>query len=96
MKKTSVFIITLVVITSMFMTSIFIPSIAGNIMYGDCNGDGKIDAIDLLQVRKFMLGSHSLKGSYLSAGDTDRSGAVDAIDLLQVRKHMLGTYKIVQ
>ncbi len=66
------------------------------VVYGDTNGDGKIDAIDLLQIRRFMLGTHTLKGAFHSAGDTDRSGAVDAIDLLQVRKNMLGTYKIAQ
>ena len=66
------------------------------VVYGDTNGDGLIDAIDLLQIRKYMLKTYTLGGVYLSAGDTDRGGAVDAIDLLQVRKHILGAYKIAQ
>ncbi len=66
------------------------------IIYGDTSGDGKIDAFDLLQVQKQILGTYSLKDEYLSAADTSKDGKVDALDLLQVQKEILNSSKIEQ
>ena len=63
---------------------------------GDTSGDGKINALDLLQVQKNILGSYKLSGVYSYAGDTSDDGKINALDLLQVQKNILGSYKIRQ
>lgn len=63
---------------------------------GDTSGDGIINALDLLQVQKHILGTYNLTGVYAIAGDTSADGTINALDLLQVQKNILGTYTIVQ
>lgn len=66
------------------------------VVKGDTSGDGKINALDLLQVQKNILGTYKLTGAYMEAGDTSSDGKINAMDLLQVQKNILGTYKIEQ
>ena len=66
------------------------------VVYGDTSGDGVINALDLLQVQKNILGTYSLTGAYKSAGDPSKDGNINALDLLQVQKSILGTYTIEQ
>lgn len=66
------------------------------VINGDTSGDGVINALDLLQVQKYILGTYNLTGAYLKAGDTSKDGNVNALDLLQVQKNILGTYTIEQ
>ena len=66
------------------------------VVYGDTSGDGVINALDLLQVQKNILGTYDLSGGYKTAGDTSGDGAINALDLLQVQKSILGTYTISQ
>lgn len=61
---------------------------------GDTSGDGLINAKDLLQIQKSILGTYKLSGAYSFAGDTSNDNTVNAKDLLQVQKSILGTYKI--
>lgn len=64
------------------------------VVKGDTSGDGEINALDLLQIQKSILGTYTLSGASLKAGDTSGDGEVNALDLLQVQKHILGTYTI--
>ena len=66
------------------------------VIKGDTSGDGVINALDLLQVQKYILGTYNLTGVYAIAGETSGDGAINALDLLQVQKSILGTYNIVQ
>lgn len=66
------------------------------LVYGDTNGDGKINALDLLRVQKQILGLGKLSGVYKTVADTSRNGKVDALDLLQVQKQIIGKGKIKQ
>ena len=66
------------------------------VIYGDVNGDSVIDAIDLLLVRKNLLGLVSLSDASFRSCDVNHDGAVDAIDLLLVRKSLLGLTSIQQ
>ncbi|MBR7164995.1 MAG: dockerin type I repeat-containing protein, partial [Clostridia bacterium] len=66
------------------------------VLYGDCNGDSAIDAIDLLATRRCLLGLTSLTDEYLEAADTNHDGTVDAIDLLLVRRYLLNLSSIEQ
>lgn len=64
------------------------------VVKGDTSGDGIVNALDLLQIQKSILGTYTLTGGALKAGDTSSDGVVNALDLLQVQKHILGTYTI--
>lgn len=66
------------------------------VLYGDTNGDGMVNALDLLRVQKNILGVSKLKGLYQVAADTGRNGKIDALDLLQVQKQIIGKGKIKQ
>ena len=66
------------------------------VVRGDTSGDGVVNALDLLQVQKNILGTYNLSGAYSYAGDTSGDGVINALDLLQVQKSILGTYNIVQ
>lgn len=66
------------------------------VIRGDTSGDGIINALDLAQVQKNILGTYNLSGAYLLAGDTSNDGVINALDLAQVQKNILGTYNIVQ
>ena len=66
------------------------------ILYGDPSGDGLIDAVDLLVIRRHLLGLSILQGVSVSAADVNRDGTIDAVDLLIVRRALLGLTTIQQ
>lgn len=66
------------------------------VIKGDTSGDGVINALDLLQVQKSILGTYTLNGAFYKAGETSGDEIINALDLLQVQKNILGTYTIVQ
>jgi len=66
------------------------------VIKGDTSGDGVINALDLLQVQKNILGTYILTGAYLEAADTSKDNQVNALDLLQIQKNILGTFAIEQ
>lgn len=66
------------------------------VIKGDTSGDGKINALDLLQVQKSILGSYDLTKEQTSASDTSGDGKINALDLLQMQKSILGSYEIKQ
>ena len=66
------------------------------VIKGDTSGDGEINALDLLQVQKSILGTYTLSNASKVAGDTSGDNEINALDLLQVQKNILGTYKIEQ
>lgn len=66
------------------------------VIKGDTSGDGVINALDLLQVQKNILGTYTLNSASSLAGDTSGDGTINALDLLQVQKSILGTFEIEQ
>ncbi len=67
------------------------------IIYGDVNGDGTINALDLLKIQKHLTGASSLSGAYLKAANVKKSGSSpSALDLLKVQKHLTGASTIKQ
>lgn len=66
------------------------------IIYGDNNGDGEIDIVDLLKVQKHILNVNKLDNAYLKAADVNKDGTVDIVDLLKIQKHILNVSKIDQ
>jgi hypothetical protein len=72
-----------------------VTSTGGNATYtvrinGDPSGDGKVNALDLLQVQKYIVGEKKLDSVYFNAADVSGDGKVNALDLLQIQKAILG------
>ena len=67
------------------------------VIYGDTNGDGAIDILDLIKANRHSIGTSTLKGAYLEAGDANRKGdGVDILDIIVINRHSLGLTTIVQ
>lgn len=66
------------------------------IIYGDLDGDGNVNAKDLLLMRKYLLKEKNLTGVYFESARLNRNNTISAKDLLIMRKHLLGTTKISQ
>lgn len=60
------------------------------ILYGDINGDGKINGIDLLVLQRHILEIEKIEGIYLkSANIRKNQGMPNSIDLLLIQRHIL-------
>ncbi len=67
------------------------------VLYGDLNGDGKINSIDLLVLQRHILGIKEFSGIFLKAGNTNKSGRKpSSTDLLRIQRHILNIKKINQ
>lgn len=66
----------------------------GTTTSGDTNGDGKIDIVDLANVRLYMLDIYAFNEYQKTAADTNKDGKVDILDLANIRLHLLGLYTI--
>ena len=67
------------------------------VIYGDANGDGAIDILDLIKVNRHSIGAAALKGVYLEAGDANRKqDGADILDIILINRHSLGLTTIAQ
>lgn len=67
------------------------------IVYGDVNGDGKINSIDLLVLQRHILEIEKLQGVFLKAGNINKNGKnPSSLDSLLIQRHILGLQIIVQ
>ena len=48
---------------------------------GDCNGDGKVDSMDMYKIIQHILGNTVLKGKYFTAADTNADLKIDSMDM---------------
>lgn len=64
------------------------------VVLGDMNGDGEADAIDLLLIKRKLLGTQEFNESKEKAADLNKDGIIDAIDLLLQKRYLLGTQNI--
>jgi len=66
------------------------------VLYGDINGDGKLDIKDLLKYKNTILGKIELSKLYTTAGDTSRDGKITVVELLKMKNQILGKELISQ
>lgn len=64
------------------------------VIRGDNNGDGKINALDMLRIQKHILKYMNLENEYLEACDTNYDGEISAVDMLRIQKHILKYIKL--
>ncbi len=66
------------------------------IIYGDVNGDGKINSLDLLVLQRHILEIQRLNEVFLKAGNINRNGQnPSSLDLLIIQRHIL-TLKTIE
>ena len=66
------------------------------VVYGDIDGDANISVVDLLYLKKYILGDMSLNAPNKTASDISKDGKADVVDLLLLKKHILRDYTISQ
>lgn len=66
------------------------------ILYGDVNGDGEINILDIVTLKRYMLDMTTLDGAYYKAADANRDGSVGILDIVALKKNILGIGYITQ
>lgn len=67
------------------------------ILYGDSNGDGKINSIDLLVIQRHILEIEELQEIFKKASNIRKDGKKPtSVDLLLIQRHILDLQKIEQ
>ena len=67
------------------------------LIYGDVNGDGKINSVDLLVLQRHILEIEKLNGIFLRAGNINKNGKnPSSIDSLLIQRHILDLQIIKQ
>ena len=66
------------------------------LIYGDINGDGKIDKLDALAILREYYNYTSYDGVYKVASDINKDGKIDKLDVLAVLRDYYGYAKISQ
>lgn len=66
------------------------------LIYGDVNGDGNADLVDMLYQKRHILGISTLSGVKAMAADINQKDGVDIVDMLYVKRQILGIGSIPQ
>lgn len=64
------------------------------IMLADANGDGKISAVDYMQIKNHIMDTSELSSNYKKAADVNRDDKISAVDYMQIKNYIMGTSKI--
>ena len=65
-----------------------------SLLPGDLNGDGLIDTLDYMMLKRAVLGTFTLNDEQKAAADVNRDHDIDALDYMMVKRHVMGTFKI--
>lgn len=67
------------------------------VIYGDVNGDGIFDSLDMLYIKRHLWGIRALSDVYLVAADTNRKNdGIDSLDMLYMKRQLWGIRAITQ
>ena len=67
------------------------------IIYGDVDGNGKINSVDLLKLQRHILEIEELDFLSQKAGNINKNGKKPtSVDLLLIQRHILGLKQIEQ
>ncbi|MBE5944348.1 MAG: beta-N-acetylglucosaminidase [Lachnospiraceae bacterium] len=61
-----------------------------NTSLGDLNGDSKISTIDVIMMRRIIVGLDEQTEANLAAGDINKDGKISTIDVIMMRRHIVG------
>ena len=56
------------------------------VIRGDVSGDGDIDPLDYVKIRKYIMSQTTLEGIYNRAADYNDDGEIDVLDYVKIRK----------
>lgn len=57
---------------------------------GDINGDGKISTVDVVLLRRVIVGLDEINADILLKGDINGDGKISTVDVVKVRRHIVG------
>ena len=60
------------------------------IVSGDINGDGQANALDIMYMKRHILGKSTLDNTLFKAGDINESNSVNATDIMFMKRYILG------
>lgn len=66
------------------------------VVYGDTNGDGKVQGVDAMFVQSHVVGKKIMSGAYATAADANRDGKVQGVDAMFVQMQVVGKKQIQQ
>lgn len=66
------------------------------VIYGDVNGDGAVDLIDFVAIKRAILNISQPEGVRFKAADIIHDGNIDLMDFVAIKRHILGVSYIQQ
>ncbi len=60
--------------------------------FGDVDGNGAVEVIDYMKLKRNILGTYTLTEDELTRADIDGNGAVETIDYMMLKRFHLGTW----
>jgi subtilisin family serine protease len=73
------------------LQQVYIPAeVNGPIIYGDINGDGNVNAGDVILILRYIVGLKTLNEQQLSAADVSGSGVVGTEDVVLLLRYIVG------
>jgi hypothetical protein len=66
------------------------------VIFGDTNGDGKINVLDLTLMSRHIMKRATLQGSYSVGADINRDGKINVLDLTLTSRHIMKRSTITQ
>lgn len=67
--------------------------VAGDVLYGDIDGNGRIDNFDAVLAFNYYVGSEKLTADQIKAADVDGNGRVDNFDAVMIFNYYVGSQK---
>ena len=74
----------------------FDPEDKPDVLLGDADNDGKVNAKDYMMVKRVLLGTYDIANINAEAADVDGDGTLKVRDYMMLKRHILGTYDIYE